>query len=275
MLGVAEHRRAELGVVAAHAVEHAGAVVQPVREDVDLGVLPGDEISVHPDEVGGLHVHCAPDSRCSSTALVACAVPASPPRSGVRRPAVERAFNGRFYSRRLAFQTESVPQHHRRGEEHRQRVGHAAARRCRAPSRARARTCPGRPPPERGAREHPDRAREHRRLVGEDVAEHVLGEDRVEVGAARRRAASRRCRRARARARCAGNSRACSSLTTSRHSREVSSTLALSTLVTLREPLRRRRPSARSARSPRWCSAQTSRGRGLRCGSSRRSRSRR
>ena len=29
-----------------------------------------------------------------------------------------------------------------------------------------------------------------------------------------------------------GNSRACSSLTTSRHSREVSSTLALSTLVT-------------------------------------------
>ena len=57
VLGVAEHGGPELGVVAADPLEHAGAVVQPVRQDVDLGVLTGDEISVHPDEVGGIHVH--------------------------------------------------------------------------------------------------------------------------------------------------------------------------------------------------------------------------
>ena len=34
---------------------------------------------------------------------------------------------------------------------------------------------------ERGAGQHPDRAGEHRGLVAEDVAEHVLGEDHVEV----------------------------------------------------------------------------------------------
>ena len=38
---------------------------------------------------------------------------------------------------------------------------------------------------ERGARQHPERAGEHRRLVAEDVAEHVLGEDHVELGRAR------------------------------------------------------------------------------------------
>ena len=64
VVGVAEHRRRAGGIqvrlVAAHALEHARAVVQAVRQDVDLGVLPGDEFSVHPDEVGGLHGHCAP-----------------------------------------------------------------------------------------------------------------------------------------------------------------------------------------------------------------------
>src|ERR1019366_8554842 len=51
---------AEVGLVATDALEYPGAVVQAVRQDVDLGVLPGDEISVHPDEVGGLHGVCAP-----------------------------------------------------------------------------------------------------------------------------------------------------------------------------------------------------------------------
>ena len=59
VLGVAEHRRPELGVVAAHAVEHPGAVVQPVRQDVDLGVVPCDEFAVHPYEFGRVH-GCAP-----------------------------------------------------------------------------------------------------------------------------------------------------------------------------------------------------------------------
>ena len=48
---VAEDRRAALGLVAADALEYAGAVVQAVREHVDLGVLPGDELPVLPDEL--------------------------------------------------------------------------------------------------------------------------------------------------------------------------------------------------------------------------------
>ncbi len=91
---------------------------------------------------------------------------------------------------------------------------------------------PGPPSPSDALGQHADRAGEHRRLVAEDVAEHVLGEDHVEVARARRRAASRRCRRAGARARRSGTPRAWTRMTTSRHRRLVSSTLALSTLVT-------------------------------------------
>src|ERR1700684_2661387 len=36
---------------------------------------------------------------------------------------LERTFDSRFYSRRLAFQTQAMTQHKRGGEEHRQRVG--------------------------------------------------------------------------------------------------------------------------------------------------------
>ena len=68
--------------------------------------------------------------------------------------------------------------------------------------------------------QHPDRAGDHRGLVGEDVAEHVLGDDHVEVARGARRAASPRCRRARARARMSGNSSAWTRSTVSRHSRE-------------------------------------------------------
>ena len=44
---------------------------------------------------------------------------------------------------------------------------------------------PGPPCAEAGGREQPDRAGDHRRLVGEDVAEHVLGQQDVEVRRAR------------------------------------------------------------------------------------------
>jgi hypothetical protein len=53
---VAEDGGPDLGVVAADALEDAGAVVQAVREYVDLRVLPGDELPVQPDEVRLLHV---------------------------------------------------------------------------------------------------------------------------------------------------------------------------------------------------------------------------
>ena len=42
-----------VGLVGADALEHAHAVVQGVGEDVDLGVVPGDELAVHPDLLGG------------------------------------------------------------------------------------------------------------------------------------------------------------------------------------------------------------------------------
>ena len=55
MVVVAEDRGAALGLVGADALEHAGAVVEGVREHVHLGVLPGDEFAVHPDDFGVGH----------------------------------------------------------------------------------------------------------------------------------------------------------------------------------------------------------------------------
>ena len=47
-----------VGLVAADALEDARAVVQAVREHVDLGVLPGDELAVVPDQLR--FDHCRP-----------------------------------------------------------------------------------------------------------------------------------------------------------------------------------------------------------------------
>jgi hypothetical protein len=55
VLAVAEDRGTDLGVVAADPLEDARAVVQSVGEHVNLRVLPGDELPVHPDEVRLLH----------------------------------------------------------------------------------------------------------------------------------------------------------------------------------------------------------------------------
>ena len=49
---VAEDRRAALGLVAADALEDAGAVVQAMGEHVHLGVLPGHELAVVPNQIG-------------------------------------------------------------------------------------------------------------------------------------------------------------------------------------------------------------------------------
>ena len=51
-----EDRRTVLGVVATDPLEDAGPVVEAVRQDVDLRVLPGDELPVQPDEVRLVHV---------------------------------------------------------------------------------------------------------------------------------------------------------------------------------------------------------------------------
>src|SRR5688500_1572622 len=53
---MAEDRGPALGVVRADSLEDPGSVMERVRQYVPLRVLPGDELSVHPDEVRGVHV---------------------------------------------------------------------------------------------------------------------------------------------------------------------------------------------------------------------------
>ncbi len=55
VLAVAEDGRASLGLIAADALEDAGAVVQPVAEHVRLCVLPRHELAVLPDQFRRLH----------------------------------------------------------------------------------------------------------------------------------------------------------------------------------------------------------------------------
>ena len=59
VVGEAEHRRPPRGRVGADPLEHAGAVVQRVREHVDRRVVPVDELAVHPDLVGLVEWHVA------------------------------------------------------------------------------------------------------------------------------------------------------------------------------------------------------------------------
>src|SRR5918995_7174314 len=54
---MAEDCRPPLAVVAADSLEHAGPVVETVGEHVDVGLVPGDEIAVHPDQLDLLHRH--------------------------------------------------------------------------------------------------------------------------------------------------------------------------------------------------------------------------
>ena len=55
VVGEAEHRGAVRRLVAANALEDAGAVVQAVRADVDAGIRPVHQLAVHPDLLGLLH----------------------------------------------------------------------------------------------------------------------------------------------------------------------------------------------------------------------------
>src|SRR5205814_107576 len=133
--------RAELGVVGPDALEDAGAVVEAVREYVDLGVLPGDEVSVHPDEVGLVHVNLLGAVR----ARPGWPRPSWPPRPG---PGCEDRQRARDRPRIL--ERRPPPAYRVRGGASSRRTGTspggwpAPSRRCRAPSRAPARTVPAR-----------------------------------------------------------------------------------------------------------------------------------
>src|SRR5665647_1566246 len=81
MLAEAEHGRPFDGLVAADAFEDARAVVERVREDVDLGLAPGHKRAVHPDLLHLSYGHrsslpaCQPAARAARMASVISAVP--------------------------------------------------------------------------------------------------------------------------------------------------------------------------------------------------------
>src|SRR4051794_15269694 len=77
---VAEDRGPARGLVGADALEDARPVVQRVGEYVHLGVLVGNVLAVHPDDARLVH------EISLRTASVASAVVALPPRSAVRSP---------------------------------------------------------------------------------------------------------------------------------------------------------------------------------------------
>ena len=74
---------------------------------------------------------------------------------------------------------EAMAQHQLDREQHRERVCDALPRD--VGRRAVARLVERRPVAQRRRGEHAERPGEHRGLVGEDVAEHVLGQDDVEL----------------------------------------------------------------------------------------------
>jgi hypothetical protein len=71
MIAVAEDRGAAVGLICPDALEDAGAVVESVGQHVDVGVVPADELAVHPDPLGLLHdfLHSATARRVSRRSL--------------------------------------------------------------------------------------------------------------------------------------------------------------------------------------------------------------
>mmetsp|Transcript_25913 Transcript_25913/g.85267 ORF Transcript_25913/g.85267 Transcript_25913/m.85267 type:complete len:214 (+) Transcript_25913:58-699(+) len=99
---------------------------------------------------------------------------------GGAKAAVEDAADGVLNLLRLRLHRKGVAQHHRRGEHHRERVGDVLAGdvgRGAVDGLEDARELR----PDARGREHPDRAREHRRLVAQDVPEDVAGDDGVDA----------------------------------------------------------------------------------------------
>ena len=176
---------------------------------------------------------------------------------GGAEAALEHGVDRGLDARRVLRAAEAVAQHHRRREEGRERVGDALAGDVgrRAVDRLEeARLALG---AEARRGQHSQRAGQHRRLVAEDVAEEVLGDDHVEVGRARdelhRRVVDQQVVEL-----DVGVVGGDAGRPTSRQRREVSSTLALSTEVTrgLRpEPSARRRAASKPTRAMRSISA--------------------
>ena len=203
---MAEDGRAALGLVGADALEDAGAVVEAVAENVDLGVVPGDELAIHPDALGLLHVR-PPRLRCRGLSIANRGAPRSAtrvargrrsrPRSSPRcrpcsrrrRPCGGRPSAGRVSSAastaasiRSASSSSASPWRSIIATE--RKVASGLATPCAGDVGRRAvdrLEDAGAVVAEARGGEHPERAGEHRGLVAEDVAEHVLGDDHVEA----------------------------------------------------------------------------------------------
>ena len=52
------------GLICPDALEHAGAVMEGVAENVDVGICEGDQVAVHPNELGRIHGKRVPGRGC-------------------------------------------------------------------------------------------------------------------------------------------------------------------------------------------------------------------
>ncbi len=138
----------------------------------------------------------------------------------------------------LGAAVERIAQHHGDAEQHGQRIGDAAARRYRAPSRARARKRAGRPPSLRTAPSEAEGSMPSE-LVSIDASSDSMSSNRLSVtmtsnwSGLRAAAASRNCRQYMWLSATSWYSAAWIAVTSSRHSRPDSMTLAFSTEQTL------------------------------------------
>src|SRR3954453_3492616 len=142
MLAMPEDRGAAVGLVCPDALEDPGAVVEAVAQYVDLGVVPRDEIAIHPDPLRLLHG----SSLLAVLAKYALRVRALQTqslgdrvghflgpdsllvgRSQARRPepALEGRVDGDLDRPGLRVPAQAVAKHHRRRQEGRERVGDA------------------------------------------------------------------------------------------------------------------------------------------------------
>ena len=187
-----EHGDAALRLVGADALEDPRAVVQRVREHVDLGVGPGDQLAVHPDRVHlGDRGHRLPPQVLVTPAARAARIAsvisvggqgllAGRRDVGGARAVLQGRLDGPLYGARRVPQPEAQVEHHRRAQDGRARVGEPLAgdvRRRAVDGLVEAHAAGA----DARARQHADAAGEHAGLVAEHVAEQVLGGDHVEL----------------------------------------------------------------------------------------------
>jgi hypothetical protein len=68
VLTEAKDGRASIGGVGPYPFKGSGAVVESVRENVDLGLVPIDQLAVHPDRLRRCNGHLEPSSQCTGHA---------------------------------------------------------------------------------------------------------------------------------------------------------------------------------------------------------------